>query len=315
MKPCLLLLCLALTACDKPADNGYAGYAEGDYVRLTAPLAGTLTALHVQRGGQAQAGAPAFVLEQASETAGAQEAQSRVARAQAQLADLRKGARPDELAALAAELRAADAALALSRADLARDRKLVDAHFLAQARLDEANAAVRRDQARADQARARLRVGHDAARPDLIAAATREVEAAQAQLAQAQWRTQQKTQTVPVAGFVADITYRVGEWVPAGAPVVTLLPPQNVKARFFLPQDRLGQVRLGMPVHIACDGCGAPLAGHVTFIAGEAEYTAPLIYSKENRAALVFMLEAKPDDAQAARLHPGQPLTVAFAGR
>jgi HlyD family secretion protein len=302
MKPCLLLLCLALTACDKPADNGYAGYAEGDYVRLTAPLAGTLTALHVQRGGQAQAGAPAFVLEQASETAGAQEAQSRVARAQAQLADLRKGARPDELAALAAELRAADAALALSRADLARDRKLVDAHFLAQARLDEANAAVRRDQARADQARARLRVGHDAARPDLIAAATREVEAAQAQLAQAQWRTQQKTQTVPVAGFVADITYRVGEWVPAGAPVVTLLPPQNVKARFFLPQDRLGQVRLGMPVHIACDGCGAPLAAPRHVHRRQAEYTAPLIYSKENRAALVFMLEAKPDDAkQAAR--------------
>ena len=306
-----LALPLALCGvCSEPADNAFPGYAEGEYVRLGAPLAGTLAKLHLRAGDKVAAGAPAYVLEQASETAARQEAQSRVERAEAVLADLRKGARSDELASIAAELKAAEAARALSRANLERDRKLVSDQFISRARLDQSSAALAADQARVEQAAARLRTAQSGARSDQIASAAKEVEAARAQLAQAQWRLDQKAQQVPAAGMVTEVAFRVGEFVPAGAPVVTVLPPANIKARFFIPEKRLGQLRMGQAATIACDGCTAPIAARITFISPQAEYTSPLIYSKENRATLVFMVEATPTPGQAAQLHPGQPLTV-----
>ena len=306
-----LALTLALCgACSEPADNAFPGYAEGEYVRLGAPVAGTLAKLNLRAGDGVAAGAPAFVLEQASETAARQEAQSRVERAQAQLADLRKGARSDELAAIGDDLKAAEAAQALSRANLERDRKLVADQFIARARLDQSRAALAADNARVEQAKARLRTAQLGARGDQVAAAAKEVDAARAQLAQAQWRLDQKAQVTPAAGVVTEVAFRVGEWVPAGAPVITLLPPANIKARFFIPEARLGQLKLGQAASIACDGCAGPIAARISFISPQAEYTSPLIYSKENRASLVFMVEATPNPGQAAVLHPGQPLTV-----
>jgi len=308
-----LTLCAAcailVAGCAEPDDQRFPGYAEGEYVRIGAPLAGTLVKLTLRTGDTPASGAPAFVLEQASESAARQEAQSRVERAQALLADLRKGARSDEQAAIAADLAAAQAALALSRANLERDRKLVGDRFISRARLDQSSAAVDADRARVAQAAARLRTARSSARSDQIAAAGKEVEAARAQLAQAQWRVDQKVQTVPVAGLVTEVAYRVGEWVPAGAPVLTLLPPGAIKARFFVPEARLGQLRVGQAATIACDGC-QPLAARISYVSPQAEYTSPLIYSKENRATLVFMIEATPEPKQAMALHPGQPLTV-----
>jgi HlyD family secretion protein len=306
---CILPLAI-LGACSEPADTSFPGYAEGEYVRVGAALAGTLAKIHVRAGDTVAAGAPAYVLEQASETAARQEAQSRVERAEAVLADLRKGARSDELATIGAELKAAEAARSLSRANLERDRKLVSEQFISRARLDQDNAALAADQARVDQAAARLRTAQSGARSDQVAGAAKEVDAARAQLAQAQWRLDQKAQVVPAAGMVTEVAFRVGEYVPAGAPVLTVLPPVNIKARFFVPEKRLGQLRMGQAATISCDGCAAPIAARISFISPQAEYTAPLIYSKENRAALVFMIEATPTPGQAAVLHPGQPLTV-----
>lgn len=312
MKLRSILPLLLLSACSPEADTGFPGYAEGEYVRLGVPLAGTLTRINFRTGDTAAAGAPAYVMEQGSETASRLEASSRMQRAEALLADLRKGARSDEVAAIAADLRGAEAALALSRANLERDRKLVGENFISRARVDQSSAAVAFDRARVEQAAARLRTSQSSARSDQVAAAEKEVEAARAQLAQAQWRLDQKAQTVPVAGLIAEVNYRVGEWVPAGAPVMAILPPTNIKARFFIPEARLGQLKIGQAATIACDGCPAPIKARITFIAPQAEYTSPLIYSKENRSTLVFMVEATPEPKQAAQLHPGQPLTVAM---
>lgn len=305
---------LLLCACSPQADVSFGGYAEGEYVRLAAPLSGTLVQLSVRRGDQARQGAPAYVLEHASESAARTEAHSRVARAESLLADLQKGARSDELAAIAAELQAAQASLALSRATLTRDRQLLRERFIAPARVDASTAAVAADQARVDGVGARLRSGKAGARSDQIAAAGREVDAARAQLAQAAWRVDQKAQLLPVGGLVTDVIYRVGEFVPAGAPIVSVLPAANLKARFFVPERRLGELRVGQAVSIACDGCAAPIKARISFISPEAEFTAPLIYSNENRANLVFMMEALPEPGQQALLHPGQPLTVTAAG-
>ena len=311
----LLLLCIAagLAACSGQPSDSFPGYAEADYVRVSSPIAGTLLTLNLKKGDTAKSGAPAFVLEQESETAARAEAEFRVQSAEAALANLKKGRRPDEIAAAQAQLAQAQAAQRLSAADLARQTRLIDAHFISAARLDEARAANLRDQARVRELQAQLRVLQLGARSDEIAAAEQQRNAAQAQLAQVAWRVAQKSQTVPVDSTVVDILYQAGEWVAAGSPVLSLLPAQNIKARFFVPETVLGQLQLRQPVELRCDGCGAPIAAAISFIAHDAEYTAPLIYSKENRATLVFMVEARPDLKDASRLHPGQPLEVSFS--
>jgi HlyD family secretion protein len=91
---------------------------------------------------------------------------------------------------------------------------------------------------------------------------------------------------------------------------VALLPPGNIKARFYVPQAQLPSIALGQKVMLHCDGCGAPLEARVTRIATQPEYTPPVIYSNAQRAKLVFLVEAKPVPAAATRLHPGQPLDV-----
>jgi HlyD family secretion protein len=139
------------------------------------------------------------------------------------------------------------------------------------------------------------------------------VDAARAQLAQNQWRLDQKAQAAPEAALVQDTFFSQGEWVPAGNPIVSLLPPRNIKLRFFVPEQRVGSLKLGQPVTVACDGCGAPIPAAISFVSPAPEYTPPVIYSKESRAKLVFLVEAKPKPEEAVRLHPGQPVDVALA--
>ncbi|MGH8807577.1 MAG: HlyD family secretion protein [Noviherbaspirillum sp.] len=303
-------MAMLLVACAEKSADYFPGYAEAEYVRLAAPVGGTLQKLHVQRGDRVAQNAPAFVLEQDSERAAREQAASRVQQAQAQLANVQKGRRPEEVAAFRAQLAQAQAALRLSAGNLQRQQKLVADKFISPAALDEVRAALERDQARAAELQAQLRVAQLGARSDEIDAARQELKAAEAQLAQVEWTLAQKTQRIPVSGEVADVLYREGEYVPAGSPIVSLLPPQNIKLRFFVPEATLGTLRLGQAVEVRCDGCAAAIPAQISFLSSSPEYTSPLIYSKENRAALVFMIEARPAPAQAPSLHPGQPVEV-----
>lgn len=301
-----------LTGCGNNGETVYIynGYAEGEYVRLASPFAGRLAALNVRRGDTVSAGAPLFALEQENERAARQEAEARVKRAAAQLENLRTGKRPAEVETVRNQLVQAQASLKLSAADLKRQQQLVAAKLVSLARLDEARAAYERDRARVAELSAQIKVAMLAARPDEIAAAQAEVAMTREALAQAQWKLGQKTLSAPQAALVADTLYRQGEWVPAGMPVVSLLPAENIKVRFFVPEKELGAVRMGQRAELRCDGCQAPMAAQVSFIAPQAEYTPPVIYSKESRAKLVFLVEAWPAPAEAARLHPGQPVEV-----
>lgn len=306
----LATMAIAIAGCTERPRDFFPGYAEADYVRVASPLAGSLAHLYVKRGDQVASNAPAFVLEQESERAAREEAMSRVERAQAVLANLRKGKRPDEVAAIRAQLAQAQAALQLSSATLMREQQLIASRFVSPSHADEVRAAVARDQARERELQAQLRVARLGARSDEIHAAEQDLAAAEAQLAQAKWKVEQKTQRIPAGAQVIDVLYREGEWVAAGSPVISLLPPQNIKARFFIPEKTLGTLRLGQDVMLRCDGCGPAIPAKISFVSPEAEYTSPLIYSNENRASLVFMIEAKPSATEAQRLHPGQPLEV-----
>ena len=308
--PMLLAAVLSLQGCKDPAAPAIQGYVEGEYVRIAAPFAGTLLQLNVQRGADVAAGAALFALEAEGEDAARREAQQRALRAEAQVADLRGGKRPSEIQAASAQLAQAEVVAGLSAKEYARQLDLVAKGFVSQQRADEARAARDRDRARVAELQAELATVRAGARSGEIRAAEAEAGAAREAVAQASIRLKQKSVVSTVAGRVVDTLFTLGEWVPAGAPVVSLLPPQNVKVRFFVPEPRLANVRVGQSVAIACDACPSPLTASVSFIAPQAEFTPPVIYSKDNRAKMVFLVEARLQPQDAAKLHPGLPVDV-----
>ena len=308
MRRAPLIFLVLLLGCGQAPSASWQGYVEGEFVLLASPYAGQLQKLHVRRGQSIEAGKPLFALESQSEQAARLEAEQRVKSAQARLENLEEAGRTPQIQAQRAELAQARAALELSSSQLAQQEKLFREGFNSRARLDEARSAHARDLARARAAQAQLEnvqqpLGREAERK----AADSEVAAARAALAQAAWRLEQKSVAAPVAGLVQDTFFVEGEWVPAGRPVAALLPPGNVKIRFYVPETSLATVKPGDSVEILCDGCPAPLAAKVSFVSTQAEYTPPVLYSKESRAKLVFLVEARPESGN---LHPGQPVDV-----
>jgi HlyD family secretion protein len=115
--------------------------------------------------------------------------------------------------------------------------------------------------------------------------------------------------------LVYETLFREGEWIPAGKPVVVLLPPRNIKVRAFIPETRVGSIHYGETAQVTVDGVQNPFFGKVSYISPRAEYTPPVIYSRESRAKLVFMVELIFDPQDAANLHPGQPVDVEFKSK
>jgi len=136
------------------------------------------------------------------------------------------------------------------------------------------------------------------------------VEASNAAVAMAQWRLNQRHVTAPADGVIADVMARPGETIPAGGPVVSLLPPENIYVRFFVPEPQLSQIHYGDTVALRCDGCPPDLTGTISFIAPQAEYTPPVIYSETSRSKLVYMVQAHPPRERARLINPGQPIAV-----
>lgn len=155
-----------------------------------------------------------------------------------------------------------------------------------------------------------LEVSRLPARTDQIRAQNAQVAAARAASEQSTWRLDQKHVAATQGGLVVDTLYREGEWVPAGSPVVRLLPPQNVKLRFFVPEAVAGGLKPGRRVAVRCDGCERDVPASVSYVSNEAEFTPPVIYSNETRAKLVFLVEARPSTENAPWLRPGQPVSV-----
>jgi HlyD family secretion protein len=299
-----------LAACGPKAPVGWSGYVEGDYVYVAAPVAGTLATLSVQAGQTVAAGAPLFHLDDVAARAARAQGDAQLQAATAQAADTTKGRRADEIAMTRAQL--AQARLQAERADveLQRQQALVAQGFISRSHLDDAATALTQARAHVAELEAALRVAELPARADAQTAARASASAASQALVQLQWREDQATQAAPTAALVADTFFRVGEYVPAGQPVLALLPPAGRKARFYVPESERGGVAPGQAVSIRCDGCGAPIAARISRVATQAEYTPPVIYSNSQRARLVFRVEAVPDAADALRLQPGQPVDV-----
>jgi HlyD family secretion protein len=287
------------------------GYAEADFVKIGPTQQGLLAAVHVARGDRVAAGASLFDQDSTENVAARDQAQHQLTQAEQQLANLQSAGKPTEIAEAQAILAGDQAAHDKLAADLVRNESLLrsgsaSVQLVDQQRADlrTAEAKIQADQAALAQSQAPM------GREREITAQQAAVQAARSALQMAQWRLDQRHVTSPAAGMIADVLARPGETIPSGNPVISLLPPENIFVRFFVPEPALASVHLGDEVRLVCDNCPANLEAAVSFIAPQAEYTPPVIYSDANRSKLVYMVEARPKPHQAELINPGQPMTV-----
>jgi HlyD family secretion protein len=306
-------IALAASGCRRAQPGHFQGYLEGEFVYVGAPLPGRLDLLAVTKGSRVAAGAPLFTLEHAAELAAQQQAADQLASAEARLADLRKGARPSELAALDARLAQARSAAELSQIELTRQSELLKASVTTTSEHDRARFAHERNLAAVAELSAQLDTAKLGARSDTIAAAEAEVAAARSAKTRADWSVAQKSQAAPRDALVFDTLYREGEFIATGQPVVSLLPAENIKVRFFVNEEKFAGLKSGQSVRVLISGGSAPLDARVSYLSPKPEYTPPVLYNRENRAKLVFLVEAVFSPADARDLHPGQPVEVSLA--
>ena len=276
------------------------GYIEGESLFLAAPVAGTVGSIGAQEGQRVAAGARLFTIDPATLSAQGEQARAQVTEAQTQIASAAATAEQAEAEAHAA---AADAERA--RRDLARllSVRRDDPAAVAGKDIDAAQAALREATARLNAARQTA-----AARRSQIAAARAQESQARGGEREIAIRVGQLAPPAPSAGRVEDIFYRPGEWVAANQPVVSLLPDDRVKLRFYVPEQDVARYRPGKTVRFACDSCASGLTAKISYVSPRPEFTPPVIFSRDSRDRLVFMVEALP--AKPANLMPGLPVDV-----
>jgi HlyD family secretion protein len=308
-----LAAAVLLAGCDNGKPPAYQGWVEADLIFVGPDETGRVETLAVREGNEVMAGAPLFDLDSELQAADVHTAAAQVAEARARLARLESAQqRREEVAVLEAQEKRAESAVTLSSSELERVQQLFNRGGIAsQAQLDIAKANAGRDRAALDEVRRQITVARMSSREEDIAAARQSLAAAEARRAASETKLARRKVAAPVSGSVQQVYFRPGEMVMAGKPVVALLPPANLKLRFFVNEATLPKVKLGEAVDVRCDGCGGPIVAKVSFISRASEFTPPVIYSLEERNKLVFMVEARTDEPE--RLRVGQPVSVTLA--
>jgi len=299
-------LAALLPYCGSSAPLG-TGYVEGEYIHIAPIAAARVEMLEVQRGDRVEAGQLLVQMENrdaAFALAGAEAAYTRAASA---LADLEKGGRTPEIAASEAAVASARAHADQTAREAVRQERLLAQRVSSPAQLDDARAAADMAQAALHEAEARLAVVALPARPDAIAAARATLSEAGANREAMEWQLQQRRLTAPAPGIVTDILRHPGEMAGPSAPVLVFLPDGALRLRFYVSEADISALALGTRLTVGCDGC-APVTATVSFIADEAEFTPPVIYARDSRQKLVYLVEAVPDPGNA--LKPGQIVEV-----
>lgn len=287
--------------------SGYVGYLEADYVYVAPAAGGRLVDLAVKEGEPIAVGDMLFTQDDAQQQALLTAAEARKESAQANLDNLTTGSRALEIDVIRASLAKAQSDLALAQTTLARSEKLLATGTITQARVDQDRATVASAQAQVDQLTAQVGVAELPARNAQQVAAEANLVAAEADASRAQLDLRDRQTMAPVSGHIERLFYSSGETAVAGTPVVSILPDGALKARFFVPETDRSALAVGGVVQVGCDGCTS-MSAKITYFASEPQTTPPVIYSREERSRLVYLVEAELDAP--GDLRPGQPVTV-----
>ncbi|PHS24428.1 MAG: secretion protein HlyD [Robiginitomaculum sp.] len=302
-----------LAACSPTENSGeqvhtLQGYGVGRTLYLAPRTNGPITTLMVAEGDTVSPGDLLFTLDDGTVKSKLDQAEAALMASHARLADLRAGGRLQDIKAARENVAQAEASLVLAEENHTRSASLVRKGQAPQARLDQDTAALAQAKAALRAQKARLDLIRAPARQDKIAAAEQEVQVQDALVQQARTALDDLSVQAPNAGLVQTLIRRVGEIAGPAQPVLALLPPENMRIRFFIPQTQLGQVRVGDPVRLSCDGCAGGAKGRIVFIAPSAEFTPPVIFTEKERTKLVYMAEVQPEEP--TQFHPGQPVAV-----
>lgn len=282
------------------AEGLLSGYVEGDDLFLSSPVAGTVAKVLVAEGQRVQAGAEVFAMDPATLSAQQGQAAARVRQAQ------------DQVAAAQAQARQAQANLEAARTVEAGARRDHERLLALQRSNPQAVAALQVDQARAsaESAAAQRQAAERFAEAAAVQARAAEAATAQAGAAEeeAGVRLGQLAPRAPVAGRVQEVFFQPGEWAAANQPIVAILPDDQVKLRFYVPEGAVAAYAPGKVVRFSCDGCAPDLEARISKVASRPEFTPPVIYSRSTRSKLVFLVEAVP--LKRTALAPGQPIDV-----
>jgi HlyD family secretion protein len=306
-------IAIALFTLPANKEDEFAGYMEADLVLVGSEQGGRVETLSVEEGDSVKKGDPIFTLESSEQEAAVAADKSRVGQAEAQLADVQaRLQRPEEINVLEAALNEAKAMLVVSTNNLERAQALFDKGWTTKAALDQAIAEHDRNQAAVVEAEKKIAAAQLTGRSDLIAAAAANAEAARHALAEAEKNLAKRKVFSPADGTVEEVYFRPGEVVKEGQAVIALLPPRNLKVRFFVAEPVRAKLQLDQMVDVSCDGCPPDLKAKISFISRDAEFTPPVIFSREQREKLVYLIEAQPE-GETATLTAGQPVTVTLA--
>ena len=306
----LPLIAAFLGACAAPEPIA-TGYVEGEHVMIAPVSVAEVARLSVARGQRVRAGAPLATQEDRDARIAVDQATATLAQAESQLENLRQGKRPEEIRVIEAALASARAQATESERTALRLAALEARGAASSAQRADAQTALTVAQAKVAEIEANLAVAGLPARKAEITAAEAAVRAGRAGLEQAQWVLDKRRLTAPVDGVISDLLRRPGEISGPTAPILTMLPDHAVKLRLYLPESQLAQVHTGTRLQVHCDGCAPGLTATVSYVADGPEFTPPVIYSLQSRQKLVFMVEARPEDATA--LKPGQIVDVTLA--
>lgn len=289
------------------------GYVEGEYVSLAPLETARIASVSVKLGDRVEVGETVARMEAVDIDIVVTDARARLAQAESELADLKRGRRPEEIEVIAASLASAEAQAADAERTLARRIDLSKRGFSPQAELDQATTARDVTRARVRELEANLAVAKLPAREDAIEAGENRVAQARAAVETAEWRLGERSVAAQAPGRITDLIRRPGEVAGPQAPVVTMLPDGAIKLKLWVPEKSFSRLSLGAVLAVRCDGCGAGLTARVTHLTAEPEFTPPVIYSIETRQKLVHLVEARPEGA-ATRLQPGQIVDVVLPG-
>lgn len=263
------------------------------------------------------------------------QAQARRDRLEATLRKLVDGPRPEDIAVARAELEQAEAQLERTQTRHARVMELVERGAAQPDEVDEATrdlkvaaATVKARRAALDkllagtreeeiaEARAQLAEAEQALlllengyRPQEIERARAAMEAAEQSVAAFRRQVDELAIRAPVDGVIETMDLQVGDLVPANAPVLSMMNRGELWVRAYVPEDEL-DLAMGQRVPVTVDSYpGESFAGHVAFIARQAEFTPSNIQTPEERSKQVFRIKVVLDEGR-DRLRPGMAADV-----
>jgi HlyD family secretion protein len=251
-----------------------------------------------------------YRLDPQPESAQLNEAQETLEQAQARLNDLILGQRNTIINAITSQKQQTIANMELSKRNYERYQELYNKRAVDKATLDNAYYTYQRDVNRVNELTSNLAEAKLGARENLIHAQKAQVDAAQAAVSQAQWRLSQKNIYAPITGLIYDTYYKVGEFVPARSPVVVMLAPKDIKLIFYIPEPSRSELKMGQTIYFDCDSCTQISKAKIEYISPQAEYTPPVIFSRESRYKLVYRVKAALDLAPGIFYYPGQPVDI-----